>query len=180
MKKLSAIFILFILTLTMAASISFGAEKKAKSVSSEKQWSRPYGLAGCGLGSVLMGKNGNQIFAATTNGTVYSQFFGITSGTLNCVDDPNAEVASNVDRYILVNQAALAGDIARGNGETLSALSFVMGCKDVNKADLGQALQKNFEHIFPNSEVAPNEVTDAIISVILNEQTLASKCHLVG
>src|SRR5205823_3826374 len=40
-----------------------------------------YGLAGCGLGSMLFGdqKGMIQILAATTNGTFGSQTFGITS-----------------------------------------------------------------------------------------------------
>src|SRR6266545_2071443 len=45
-----------------------------------------YGLAGCGLGSMLIGSKPGivQIFAATTNGSFGTQTFGITSGTSNC------------------------------------------------------------------------------------------------
>ncbi|MFN7453535.1 MAG: DUF3015 family protein, partial [Pseudobdellovibrionaceae bacterium] len=46
---------------------------------------KSYGDAGCGLGSVIFGneKGFSQIFAATTNGTVGNQTFGISSGTSN-------------------------------------------------------------------------------------------------
>ena len=46
-----------------------------------------YGMAGCGLGSLLFGNDNTtlmQILAATTNGLFGSQTFGITSGTSNC------------------------------------------------------------------------------------------------
>src|SRR5690348_11977029 len=46
-----------------------------------------YGMAGCGLGSLVFGPNDApvaQVLAATTNGTFASQTFGISSGTSNC------------------------------------------------------------------------------------------------
>ena len=45
------------------------------------------GMAGCGLGSVLFGNQNTvlmQLLAATTNGILWNQSFGITTGTLNC------------------------------------------------------------------------------------------------
>ena len=45
-----------------------------------------YGMAGCGLGSILFGaKPGKiQILSGTTNGIYGNQTFGISSGTSNC------------------------------------------------------------------------------------------------
>src|SRR5690348_10000976 len=47
-----------------------------------------YGVAGCGFGSMLFGKQPGfiQVLAATTNGTFGSQTFGISTGTSNCTD----------------------------------------------------------------------------------------------
>ena len=47
---------------------------------------RKYGIAGCGLGSVLFGTSGG-VFAYTTNSSSGNQVFGITSGTSNCLPD---------------------------------------------------------------------------------------------
>lgn len=65
-------------------------------------------MAGCGFGSQVMGENGNQVFAATTNGSLFgSQFFGITSGTSNCLE-PSQEVALTAQqRFIADNFSAL-------------------------------------------------------------------------
>lgn len=146
--------------------------------SSAGSWSRPYGLAGCGWGSQLMGKKGGRISAATTNNTAGTQTFGITSGTSNCTDDENNEVAGRMDLYIVSNKVALADDIARGQGETLSGLSQLMGCQDQSK--LNAALQSEFTTIFPNSEVVANEVTDSIVTVVMNDSDLLSSCSKVS
>jgi hypothetical protein len=85
-----------------------------------------------------------QVFAATSNASSGSQMFGITSGTSNC---GSGGAAPSVQSYIESNRAALANDIARGNGETLTGLVKMIGCKNVEKA--GAALQGNYESIFP-------------------------------
>lgn len=155
---------------SLVVSTSFAAGKSA-SVS----FSREYGMAGCGLGSVVVGKRGGQIFAATTNGTLSNQLFGITFGTLNCTDGPNNEVAMNMDKFIVTNRAALSADVAKGDGETLSALTQVMGC-NVQSQEMGRVLKANYNQIFVN-DAQPNIVTDSIISVIMDSQ-VASQCHL--
>ena len=35
-----------------------------------------YGEAGCGLGSIVMGKDGNQVLASTTNSSSLTNYFG--------------------------------------------------------------------------------------------------------
>lgn len=163
MKKL-----IVLVSALLSASAAFAAPKAAS-------FSREYGMAGCGLGAVVVGKRGGQIFAATTNGTLSNQLFGITFGTLNCVDGPNNEVAQNMDKFIVTNRAALSADVAKGDGETLSALTQVMGC-NVQSHEMGRVLKANYNQIFVN-DAQPNIVTDSIISVIMDSQ-VASQCHL--
>src|SRR5690606_16613688 len=86
---------------------------------------KPYGMAGCGLGSVLIGKKGNQIFASTTNGTG-TQSFGISSGTSNCVTA--TEQTAMLKNFIEANRQALITDMAKGQGEALVTLSNIYGC----------------------------------------------------
>lgn len=89
-----------------------------------------YGMAGCGLGSVVMGKSGGQISAATTNGTVYSQFFGITTGTLNCTDDGVALNDREQELFTEANFELIKQEIAQGEGENIYALASLMGCNE--------------------------------------------------
>ncbi len=71
-----------------AVACSLGLLTYIYLASSPQASAAPYGTAGCGLGSIVIGSKPGmmQIFAATTNGTSASQSFGITSGTSNCVD----------------------------------------------------------------------------------------------
>jgi hypothetical protein len=160
---------ILVLTVILFSTLSFAQKGK-------KAYSRPYGMAGCGLGSAALGKEGNQVLAATTNGTFYSQLFGITSETLNCVDDNAAQVAHRSDVYIQFNKYALQGDIAQGQGETLAAYSKLVGCSSDEK--LGQALKGQFDTIFTNENKNPNEITDAIMSVIMEDKNLSLSCQL--
>lgn len=165
MKKF--IIVVSALTASLIVSTSFAKEQA---------FARQYGMAGCGLGSVVIGKRGGQIFAATTNGTLSNQLFGISFGTLNCVDGPTNEVAMNMDKFVVANRSALSADIAKGDGETISALTQVIGCS-VNSREMGKLLQSNYNQIFVNDSQA-NIVTDSIISVIMSDSQVASQCNL--
>lgn len=157
------------------AGVATVASAKAKK--HDGSYTRPYGMAGCGLGSMAFGRRGGQVFAATTNGTSYNQTFGISSETSNCVDDPNNDVASRADSYIIVNRVALNGDIARGSGETLAALANILQCGDTQ--GFGRELQRNYRFIFPSEKVYTNEITDSIINVIMHSDSLKTSCHNV-
>lgn len=165
MKKI--IVVISALIASLVVSTSF-AQKKS--------FSREYGMAGCGLGSVVMGKRSAQIFAGTTNGTLSNQLFGISFGTLNCTDGPTNEVAMNMDKFIVANRSALSADIAKGDGETLGALTQVIGCS-VESREMGKLLKSNYNQIFVN-DTQTNLVTDSIITVIMENSQIASQCNL--
>ena len=139
-------------------------------------YARNYGLSGCGLGSLWIDKNHAQIWSATTNGTAYNQLFAISSGTSNCVESPTSAKADRMDKYIVVNKVALADDIARGQGETIQGLAQIMNCQQAEM--LGSKLQSKFSTIFTSHEVSANDITDRIISVVGQDESLASACGM--
>ena len=135
-----------------------------------------YGMAGCGLGSILFGPKPGmiQIVAATSNG-IGGQTFAITSGTSNCVSDEDSKRA---ELFVESNRLALEDDISRGQGETLANFAEILGCgKNVK---LGTELQKNFERIFPTRTISSKAVTETIYQTIGNDNELASACFEVG
>jgi hypothetical protein len=137
-------------------------------------YSRPYGLSGCGLGSLVIEKDRGQIWSSTTNYTAFNQLFAISSGTSNCVESPTNAKADRMDKFIVANEVALADDIARGQGETIEGLAQVMNCKDVGA--LGAKLQSKFASIFTSHDLPANEITDHIITVVGQDEALASEC----
>ncbi len=122
-----------------------------------------YGLAGCGLGSMAFGNQPGavQILAATTNGILGNQTFGITFGTSNC--GPGL-LAQGTKSFVEANREALAKDIARGEGEAIGALTVINRCADSRA--VGAALQARFGAIFPSASATDDEVTRAILEAL--------------
>ena len=130
----------------------------------------PYGTAGCGLGSILFGDAPGivQVLAATTNGTFWTQTFGISSGTSNCVGGLSS--AATTRAYVQTNREAISKDIARGSGETVVGLSGVAGCKDPHA--VGSTLQREFKAIFPTEKASDVAVSDAVVSTLQKHKEL--------
>lgn len=134
---------------------------------------KPFGMAGCGLGAVLIGKNGNQIFASTTNGTG-TQSFGISSGTSNCVTV--TEQTAMLKNFIEANHQALITDMAKGQGDTLSALSNIYGC---NQQIFASEIQQSYQKIVTQDEIEANRMIVNINSLIKENSALSSNCTRV-
>ena len=129
----------------------------------------PYGPAGCGLGSMVIGNEAGfmQLFAATTNGISGNQTFGITTGTLGCEVGGGGQTAKT---FIEGNREILAKDMARGSGETIENLSSLAQCKDHN--EVAKILQSNFQEIFPNAGISDSTVSNNIIETLRSNPTL--------
>lgn len=136
---------------------------------------RGYGLAGCGLGSIVFGPKPGmiQIVAATLNGTGM-QTIGITAGTSNC-DIP--EMGQQAAVFIEVNKEIVKKDAARGDGESLEALGQILGCSD--KAKFGQMMRDNFDSIF-SPDNSTYESTRRILNNIKSNDRLAAQCGFLG
>lgn len=106
-----------------------------------------YGMAGCGLGSVVIGKGGGQISASTTNQTSYTTEFGITSGTSNCTDDGVAMSDRQLEMFTEANFESLKQEIAQGQGENMDALASLMGCSIEQSKLLSSQLQSDSQKI---------------------------------
>lgn len=142
--------------------------------------SAAYGMAGCGLGSVLFGETesrGGQVLASTTNGIYGNGTFAMSSGTSNCVPDNSettAQMRKNMEMFVAANKESLANDIAKSNGETITAISNIMGCKDSNY--LGAKLQSRYETIFAAEETAV--VSDNMMNTVASDRYLIENCKL--
>jgi hypothetical protein len=136
--------------------------------------SRKYGMAGCGLGSAVMGPKGSQVSAATTNGTAGSQLFGITTGTSNCVPDGGNANLEAQESFMFSNYAALSKEIAQGNGTTLAGLANVLGCGETDQPNFNKVAQADHRKIF----AAPGAVAalETLKESISQNATLAQNC----
>mgnify|MGYP000388443053 FL=1 len=135
-----------------------------------------HGPAGCGLGTEVIFKQANEwhehVLAATTNGTSSNQTFGMTSGTLGC-RDANGPLASGVDLFIDNNLEQIAAESSTGEGETISALSELIGVDASDEVAFKNALKTNFDQIFISVDTTSNDVYSALVDMMSNDTTLA-------
>ncbi len=134
-----------------------------------------YGLAGCGLGSIVFGPKPGmiQIVAAWLNATGY-QTFAITTGTSNC-DIPEAGHQAAV--FIEVNKETVTKEAARGTGETIDGLAEIFQCRDSHL--LGESIKAHYNEIFGGSN-STYESTRQIIKTINSDSSLKSSCEQIG
>ncbi len=137
-----------------------------------------YGMAGCGLGSLLFGQDNSmmmQVLAATTNGTGI-QTFGITSGTSNCVSGGTVKAAKEQAAFAEVNFQDLKRNMAAGGGEYLTSFSTLLGCDDGAKAGLAKMTQEKYAVIIASSKTTPIQMLSAVKSQIKASSTLSGSC----
>ncbi|MCG8672962.1 MAG: DUF3015 domain-containing protein [Pseudomonadales bacterium] len=129
--------------------------------------------AGCGVGTMIFkGQSGvgPHVLAATTNGTLGNQTFGMTSGTLGCdTSKPIQSMAMFMDNNI----DKIARDISRGEGENLEALAVILGIEAKDRAHFSALLQENFATIFPSEDATATTATDAVYNIIKSDEVLS-------
>jgi len=136
-----------------------------------------YGMAGCGLGSLVIKDDGGiQILAATTNGTFGSQTFGITSGTSNCASGGVVKAQREQAAFAEVNFRDLKRNMATGGGEFLTSFSSLLGCEDTAKPAFAKMTQSKYEAILPMETTGPMEMLHGIKTQIKADPALASAC----
>ena len=136
---------------------------------------KTYGLAGCGLGSIVMGPHGNQVFAGTTNGTSLNQAFGISSDTLNCdAKGGAAYIKKSRENFVAVNYSFLELEMATGKGKRLESFAKLMGCP-MEASFVGMA-QKNHSLFFGVPKNKPGEFVKRVQREIKNDLVLSQSC----
>ena len=129
-----------------------------------------HGPAGCGLGTAVIFKNPKSwvehTLAHFTNVSGSSnQAFGITSGTLGC-KDAGGPLAYGVDMFINDNLDQIAAESAVGKGETLSALSELIGVSAAEDSAFKLLMKTNFDTLFLFEETNANHVYNALVNIM--------------
>jgi hypothetical protein len=133
-----------------------------------------YGMAGCGLGSLIIKENNFlQIFAATTNGTSGSQTFGITTGTSNCTASGVVRSDKAQEVFVHLNYESLEKEMAVGKGEKLETLATLFGCNESQK--FASMTKSKYEKLFSN-EGNPSHLFLSLKSEIEKDKSLKSSC----
>lgn len=119
------------------------------------------GPAGCGLGNQIFHKE-NQVLAATTNATFYSQMFGITSGTSGC--EEGGRGMAKLENFVEGNRVALSTEAARGYGETVVGVTRILRCEDAEQ--VGTVLKSNYSTVFGSPEASSADISVNVKNVL--------------
>lgn len=140
--------------------VGAGAHAQKKKPLIDTVSGQEYGMAGCGLGSIVFGDKPGmiQVIAATLNGTYGNQTFGITSGTSNC---ESSMKSAKADQFIEVNKIALEKEMARGQGESLSSLGNMMGCQNQT---FSSEMTASYKRAFPQGNATTTDLNKIAIA----------------
>lgn len=131
-----------------------GAAEGKKASLHDQFTGQGYGMAGCGMGSVVFGQKPGmiQIFAGSTNHIGSNQSFGLSSGTSNCGED---QKQAATHKFIQINRVALEKDVVRGEGESIAALGQILECKN---SDFPVSMKRQYSTDFPNGGATEGQI----------------------
>ena len=131
-----------------------------------------YGMAGCGIGSLVFQDQPGmiQIVAGTLNNLVIPQTSAITTGTSGCHDTSE----NMADLFFKTNKHAILQEMALGQGEALDGISKIYDCSAPES--LNSALRKNYPDIVGESSPSSDELRYGIESVIRKNPMLLDSC----
>jgi hypothetical protein len=139
-----------------------------------------YGMAGCGVGSLLVEgpeRQNDKVFqmVAWLVNQYLGQTYSITSGTSNCTDTPKSVARMEQEVFISANINSMTKEAAQGDGQHLAAFAEVLGCGDAESvAQFAQLSQQRYEVIFANSQ--PSDVLNRYLAEVKGSGNLADRC----
>jgi hypothetical protein len=131
---------------------------------------------GCGWGTmVFKGSSGvaPKVLAATTNGLLGNQTFGISSGTLGCRQGGTVTASARLNMYVGANIDKLASDMAAGQGESLDTLAYLMGVQEADRPAFFRLTKSHFGQLFPSDGVTAGQMLTTLRGLLATDPQLA-------
>ena len=134
---------------------------------------------GCGLGKLAWGdykgqkEIAPQVLMATTNGTFWSQTFGISSGTSGCSNDGKIMGEHKTTMFAQLNFESLSQEKAQGQGEHLASLATLMGVPAEHQEAFFAMTQERYTSLVKTGEASPVAMVKAINDAIATHPVLA-------
>jgi hypothetical protein len=175
--------------ISLLAATSAFAQKPAKTKEDKKAAATPaasgyrynYGMAGCGLGSLLVeGEERHndklmQVISGFINNYFFPQTSAITSGTSNCTDTPKSVARMEQEVFLSANINAMTKEAAQGDGQHLAAFAEVLGCGDARSvSSFSELSQERFDTIFADTN--PTAVLDRYLTELSASSELSGSC----
>ena len=145
------VFLLFTLAILASGLEAKGKRKRRRSRRGQEFVSLPYGMGGCGLGSVIFGTTPNpfvQSLASFTNRFYSTHTFAISLGTSNC--KPTGKQIRVVEQHSFLsnNLYALSKESAQGQGIYLQDLATLFGCSENSLPQFQKSMRNSYQQVF--------------------------------
>jgi len=129
----------------------------------------------CGWGNMLFkGQSGtpSHVLAATTNGSTGNNTFGMTFGTNGCSTNGTLTYGGKemIDVSMIMDE--FSEDVARGNGEALTAVAVSLGVVEEDRALFKATMHNNFNSIFSSENVTTEHVVSTMFTLMKNNSEL--------
>lgn len=131
---------------------------------------------GCGLGTqIWAGQSGliAKVLAATTNGTLANQTFGITTGTLGCSSDGVIKAEYRAPAFAAANLDQLAAEMAVGRGESLAALASIYNLQGTDRDAFYALTKTHYGEIFGSETTSATDVIASVTRLMKADARLA-------
>ena len=134
---------------------------------------------GCGLGKLAWGEYKGQkeilpqVLQTTTNGTFWSQTFGISFGTSGCTNDGKIMGEHKTTMFASLNFDALTAEMAQGQGEHLASLATLMGVPTERHAAFFAMTQERYTSLVQAGETSPVALVKSLNDAIAGHPVLA-------
>ena len=134
---------------------------------------------GCGLGKLAWADFKRQkdiapqVLMATTNATFGSQTFGISFGTSGCTNDGKVWAEHKTEFFVAATFENLAEDMARGQGEHLTALTVLLGVPPDHQQMFYTLVQERYRELIGRGEASPGALIKAVDEAMAGHPTLA-------
>lgn len=134
---------------------------------------------GCGLGKLAWADFKRQkdiapqVLMATTNATFGSQTFGISFGTSGCTNDGKVWAEHKTEVFVAATFENLAGDMARGQGEHLTALATLLGVSTEHHQMFFALVQERYRDLIGRRETSSSALIKALDEAMAGHPALA-------
>lgn len=139
--------------------------------------------SGCGPGWYLFKENSlvSSALRATTNAFLFPvTTIGMTIGTSNCTQHKLVLKEKESLHFATMNHYELKNEIAKGNGEYISAFATTIGCSVGAQSHFNKSVKNQFNKLYPDNSVAPENVLLEVYKTILSDPQLTQQCSLIG
>ena len=139
------------------------------------------GSSGCGPGWYVFKENSilSSALRATTNGILFpSTTFGMTFGTSNCSKHKLVKTEKESLQFATENYYEILTEASRGEGEFLSSFASTLGCQPEDFDAFGKEVKKNYQKVFKNRDVNPENLLREVYIMILSNKKLTYSCSL--